>query len=67
MAVDPAAMSADVPVLIPPALAEMPEIIMADFVPQVVPPPSVIDPHYGGGVRITGRDGKEVPRRQWRY
>ncbi|KAF3400151.1 hypothetical protein F1880_008130 [Penicillium rolfsii] len=71
MAVDTPAMPADVPVLIPPALRDVPEITMADFVPQVAPPPPppppVIDPHYGGGVQITGRDGKEVPRKYWRY
>jgi hypothetical protein len=73
MAVNAPAMPADVLVLIPPALRDVPEITMADFVPQVAPPPPppppqpIYDPHYGGGVQITGRDGKEVPRKNWRY
>lgn len=68
MAVVPTAMPANVPapVFVLPAQAVAPEIPMIDYVPIVVPPP-VIDPHYGGGVMITGRDGKEVPRHRWRY
>lgn len=53
--------------VIPPACRDVPQTYMIDVIPVMPPPPPVNDPHYGGGVRITGRDGLEVPRTHWRF
>ncbi|KAJ5368049.1 uncharacterized protein N7496_007809 [Penicillium cataractarum] len=53
---------------IPPACRDVPDSYMITIqVPSLPPLPPNNDPHYGGTVRVTGRDGLEVPRKNWRY